>query len=296
MGARLELHPLCTFFPRMEGPDFEALKADIKANSLRQRIVTYKGMILDGGNRYRACIETGTPFHTLEYNGSDPVGYVLSANLHRRHLSPGQSAAIVSSAVNWAEAQRGGRPKNRDAKSLNANDLEQKPRQLAGFSTSAKRAVLSGASQRTQERADAVAKADPSLAKAVAHGDISLHKAVEQVNGKHAKALEKPPAIHGEVSPEDGAEDPARLLDELNATIAKQQVQIDALSTTDQAKELLKQIDMRKDAERELGVKMDMVATRDKELKSWANWFQKVGKLTKLEKRSDVLAWIEARL
>ena len=49
-----ELHPLCTLFPRMGGAEFDALCADIKANGLREAITLHNGMILDGGNRYRA--------------------------------------------------------------------------------------------------------------------------------------------------------------------------------------------------------------------------------------------------
>lgn len=95
--------------------------------------------------------------------------------------------------------------------------------------------------------------------------------------------------------PIDGMPDAGEVMDEMEATIRAQQVKIDALSKSDQGKELAKQIDMRKDAERELGVKMDQVAARDRDLKSWSNWFQKLAKLTGLEKRSDVLLWIQDR-
>jgi hypothetical protein len=51
-------HPLAAIFPLMEGAGDE-LVADIKANGQRQWIVTYEGMILDGRNRFRACLAAG---------------------------------------------------------------------------------------------------------------------------------------------------------------------------------------------------------------------------------------------
>jgi len=172
MDGHLQLHPLCTLFPRIEGVEFEVLKTDIEANGLQQAIVVHDGMILDGGNRYRACLEAGVEPVTVSYDGGDPLAFVLSRNLHRRHLSPGQQAAIVAAATDWLEAQTHGG----DRKSDQAATLP--------LETVADRAAQSGASDRTQRMADKVAKADPELAKRVAHGEISLPKAVKQVEGK----------------------------------------------------------------------------------------------------------------
>lgn len=164
----LELHPLCTLFPRMVGAEFEALKDDIRANGLRNPIVIHDGMILDGGNRYRACSEIGVEPKTIKFGGGNLVSFVLSANLHRRHMTTGQQAAIVSSAQNWAAAQTHGG----DRSSVHVSTCSD---------TTESRAAQSGASIMTQRRADAVAKADPVLAKKVAHGEVTLSKAVEVV-------------------------------------------------------------------------------------------------------------------
>lgn len=172
-----ELHPLCTLFPRMDGSAFDSLVADIAANGLREPIIVHEGMILDGGNRYRACIAAGVEPTTMKFGGGSLVGYVLSANLHRRHLSPGQQAAIVASAQDWANAQQqGGTGVNQHTKEQTGN--------VTGLQTVKDRAAISGASDKTQRNADKVAKTDPELAKRVAHGEISLPKAVEQITGK----------------------------------------------------------------------------------------------------------------
>lgn len=160
----------------MSGADFDAIKADIQAHGLNQPITVLDGLILDGGNRYRACIELGIEPATVAFSGSDPVAFVLSANLHRRHLSAGQSAAIVAAAQDWTTAQGHGG----DRKSDQAAILP-----LANI---ADRAAQSGAGERTQRMADKVAKADPALARQVAHGEKTLPQAVEEITGKRPGA------------------------------------------------------------------------------------------------------------
>ncbi len=179
-----ELHPLCTLFPRMSGGEFSALVEDIRANGLRTPITLHDGLILDGGNRYRACIEAGVAPTFAQFDGASLVGFVLSANLHRRHMTAGQQAAIVASAQDWAKAQTVGNPQWCN---------------VAPLQTVAGRAAESGASIRTQKSADKVARADPELAKAVGHGEVSLPKAVAQVANKPPKPP-KPKLLNEEES------------------------------------------------------------------------------------------------
>lgn len=187
MTMALELHPLCTLFPRLVGAEFDALVEDISANGLQQPITVHDGMVLDGGNRYAACLAAGIEPVLRDFDGADAVAFVLSANLHRRHLSPGQQAAIVASAQDWAMAQTVGKPAARQSGNV------------AGLATIADRAAQSGASERTQRMADKVAKADPALAKQVAHGIVSLPKAVEQITGKPVnRSAPSAPAVAGE--------------------------------------------------------------------------------------------------
>ena len=206
-----ELHPLCTLFPRVVGADFDSLVADIRANGLRQAIVLYGDMILDGGNRYRACLEAGVNPHFEHYEGDSIVSFVLSANLHRRHLSAGQQAAIVSSAQDWAKAQVVGNPAFKQA--------EQKCN-VAPLQTVSDRAAQSGASVRTQKMADKVAKTSPDLARQVAHGEISLPKAIEQISPK--------PAPHVEPMPEPEYEGPSA--EEIRAAELQEQADQEAFN------------------------------------------------------------------
>jgi len=92
-----QYHPVAALFPLLEGPEFDELKADIAANGLLERIWLHPdGSIIDGRNRHRACIETATrpEFRTWD-NGGSLVSFVVSMNLHRRHLTSSQLGVIA---------------------------------------------------------------------------------------------------------------------------------------------------------------------------------------------------------
>ncbi len=92
----LEFHPLASIFPLMDDGPLAALAEDIEANGLREKIWIYEGKILDGRNRYRACVLKGIDHRTEQYRGKDPLGFVISMNLHRRHLDETQRAMAAA--------------------------------------------------------------------------------------------------------------------------------------------------------------------------------------------------------
>jgi ParB-like chromosome segregation protein Spo0J len=91
----LPFHPLADLFPLMEGREFEELVADIKAHGLHECIVLLDEQILDGRNRYRACLEAGVEPTFVPYRGEDPASFVISKNIHRRHLTFGQKRDLI---------------------------------------------------------------------------------------------------------------------------------------------------------------------------------------------------------
>src|SRR5262249_54580642 len=100
MTKPLEYHPFAEVFPLLEGETFDALVKDIEARDLQEPICVYEGKILDGRNRYRACQILGREPKVQDYGGDDPVGFVLSANLHRRHLNESQRAMVAANLSN----------------------------------------------------------------------------------------------------------------------------------------------------------------------------------------------------
>jgi N6-adenosine-specific RNA methylase IME4/ParB-like chromosome segregation protein Spo0J len=96
MGDVVEFHPYAEIFPLIEGAEFEALVADIKQHGLTNPITLYEEKILDGRNRYLACRAADVdPFYD-DYEGEDPLAFVLSQNVKRRHLDASQRSAIAA--------------------------------------------------------------------------------------------------------------------------------------------------------------------------------------------------------
>jgi N6-adenosine-specific RNA methylase IME4 len=96
----MEYHPISNIFPLMEGNEFDDLCHDIAANGLIEPIWTYDGMILDGRNRQRACDLVGIKPQYREYSGDNPLQFVTSMNVRRRHLNESQRAMIAARLAN----------------------------------------------------------------------------------------------------------------------------------------------------------------------------------------------------
>lgn len=164
---KLEGHPAAECFPMMGLIEFNQLKDDILENDQNHPIIVYKGQILDGRNRYKACLEAGIEprlryVDDLEIGG-DPVAYVLSCNKFRRHLTPSQLSAV---AVNIEKLYSDSKWDPETAMSTSG----QTSAELAG------RAI--GVSAMSVKKAKKVSvKGDPEVLEAVRQGELSVNAA-----------------------------------------------------------------------------------------------------------------------
>lgn len=182
--TELKQHPLSSAFPAMSADDFAALVADIKSNGQREPVMVHEGMVLDGWHRYRACIQIGAPVKKFNFPADqDPVAFVLSHNLHRRHLTPSQRAAAVVACTEW-------RPRGAQGKPETISGLREKDM-----------AKAAGTSDRTIRDAKAAHKA--GLGEAVKEGALTAHEAAKVARGKPAAAPVKkePPKAKREIAP-----------------------------------------------------------------------------------------------
>ena len=87
---------LTDIFPPWTSEERHRLREDIAAHGLRQPIAVWRGRIIDGRHRYQACIDAHvTPLYRFLDDAEDPVAFILSENLVRRHLNDTQRAAAA---------------------------------------------------------------------------------------------------------------------------------------------------------------------------------------------------------
>lgn len=92
---QFEVHPIANIFPMISEDAFQALKEDIRVNGQCEMAHVWKGQLIDGRNRLRACNELGKELECAELDDcEDPVVWVISHNLHRRHLSETQRSMV----------------------------------------------------------------------------------------------------------------------------------------------------------------------------------------------------------
>jgi ParB-like chromosome segregation protein Spo0J len=146
---------------------FKGLAADIKANGLNNPIVTFEGKTLDGIHREKACVETGVRLRYDAFQGdaNAALDYVISANLHRRHLTKSQCAMAAAKLANM---KHGGDRKTPDQ----GAKLRKITRKSAATSLDV--------SERSVDDASAVHKhGTPELAEAVESGAVPVSVAAD---------------------------------------------------------------------------------------------------------------------
>jgi soluble cytochrome b562 len=113
-NTQYKVHPAATLFPMVTDEEYQGLKNDIDENGQREDIVVWKNQIIDGRNRLRACEELQRNPSIAELDEEhDPWKYVISHNLHRRHLTTSQRAMVASKL---ATLKHGGDRKSEEIK------------------------------------------------------------------------------------------------------------------------------------------------------------------------------------
>lgn len=165
----MNFHPFSEIFPLIEGADFDALVADIKANGLREKIWLYDGKILDGRNRFLACQKAKVKPGYRKYTGTNPLAFVVSLNVQRRHLSASQLSMAAARIATLRTGQR-------------ADHVQGVPIGTAS--------EMTGASERGTKRARQVLeKGSKALQKAVDSGEVTVSKAAAVVDLPKAEQL-----------------------------------------------------------------------------------------------------------
>jgi ParB-like chromosome segregation protein Spo0J len=171
-----QYHDLANLFPMFEpdSKEFAELADDIQKHGQVEPCVLFQGKIIDGRNRYEACRAAGilTRFvrgeaeHGLGVSIS-PLAWVLSKNLHRRHLNESQRALVAARIATLPQGAR--------------TDLAP-----IGAKSQDAAAGMLNVSRRSVQRAHSVIETgDRELIASVERGKISVSAAAGTIKGQN---------------------------------------------------------------------------------------------------------------
>lgn len=152
-------HPYANLFPMQSDEEIQSLADDIAKHGLRQPIVIDADeMILDGRNRSAACVIAQVKPIYEPFVGSDAqkLAYVVSVNVHRRHLTTAQRAEIAATIATMKTGENQHTAKKK--KEGGSNELPSKP------VTTEQAAKLMNVSVASVKRAKAKASPDKPVA------------------------------------------------------------------------------------------------------------------------------------
>ena len=165
-----EYHELSTVFLSFEDTqEFDGLVESIKKYGLFDNILMWKGSIVDGRHRHKACLKAGVQ-PQYEYLPDDMpfnvvMDRVISSNLMRRHLTTGQRAMTAAALANMTSGARTDlEPTTNSSKVKSTKDSAD---QLNVGTTAVK-------------TAKAISRDFPDLADSVKSGSMSLNAADEE--------------------------------------------------------------------------------------------------------------------
>jgi hypothetical protein len=175
----MSFHPASSLFPLMDGVELKRLMDDIKAHGLIEPIVMFDGQVLDGRNRLRACEHVGVQPRFVEWkaNGLTPTEWVVSMNLHRRHLTTAQRAALAVDLLPHLEAEAKERQREHGG---TAPGKPSDNTSSDGGRSDAKAAELVGVGRSTVAAAKAIGKRDPALLTDMRAGVLNVAQASRQ--------------------------------------------------------------------------------------------------------------------
>jgi hypothetical protein len=216
----LPCHPLANIFPLIEGQEFDDLVADVGQNGLRDKITvvvtrtkdgagqeTRELSIVDGRNRYRACVQAGlfkakstygahfeakakstygaheanrlkepySKYFAVLPDNVEIVAYVVSKNLLRRHLDESQRSVVAAKLANMRQGERTDREPSANLRKVSQVDAAR---------------MLSVSERTVTDAAKVLKKATPEIVQAVEIGKLKVSQAAAAADLNPADQVE----------------------------------------------------------------------------------------------------------
>ena len=230
------VHPVASLFPMIDDDALNALAEDIKKNGQREPIIVAyldeamidEPVVIDGRNRHAACklagIEPEFKFvmslNDRELSPQVIADWIISHNLHRRHLTTSQKAMVGQGYLAYLKEEA----KKRQLSTLKQNAPEtvsakSREREAGRESRSdVQAAKIVGVGEKSIRDADYVATHDPELAQQVRDKKVTVSAAAKRIR----ESLNPKP----EPTPEEQAEKLARTVLKNPENISKMTAEI----------------------------------------------------------------------
>lgn len=173
MPSKYKIHPAANIFPMLSPEEFAALKSDIETNGQLDDIAFFDDLVIDGRNRLLACEELGIEPQWYELTEcKDPVAYVLSKNLHRRHLTPAQAGMCAAKVKEYYAKQAKERMKRKPNSAM-----ENLPQQNGETARDAAGKAFGVSGKQVDKASKVIEEGSSELITAVETGQVSLDAA-----------------------------------------------------------------------------------------------------------------------
>lgn len=181
MTIDFPVHPAAAIFPLMTPEQIKALGLDMLRNGQRKAITRHRGQVADGRNRFLGCRWAQIPPRYVEWDGEGSiVAWVVSENLHRRHLTNQQRAVVAVNVEKAFAAEAAERSQSNLLQNQGSIDgINGATREEAGRSADKAAKVLNVSAASVKRAKRVLENADPALAEAAASGAVSLSAAAE---------------------------------------------------------------------------------------------------------------------
>ncbi len=192
----LKVHPAAELFPLMNESELRELAEDIRAHGQKDPCVLYQGKLLDGRNRWRACQLLGIEPKVCKIEEShkfDPLRYVLSKNLHRRHLSESQRSMVAARVRSLYQkrakhrqsegGKRGGKLAGRGRPKTTADRVPENLPEACRDSRDQAGAALKVSGKSVDHATTVLTKGSRELQQAVDSGQVSVSRAAVIAKG-----------------------------------------------------------------------------------------------------------------
>lgn len=173
-------HPIADVWPMMDEAKLHELADDIRKNGQLVPVWLYEEKILDGRNRWAACLIAGVEPKTKEYTGDEPTAFAVSLNDRRRHMNKGALAAVAAELEPFFAADA----KRRQIRKPKAESVVEKIPQQTPTKAREEAAKSVGVNDRYVSDAKKVKTEAPEVFERLKAGKITLQDAKREVAKK----------------------------------------------------------------------------------------------------------------